>query len=78
MEEAPQITLKTAVHCKKLRVISEGKRGRIWILNGGSEEVWARTGSVKDERGAIRVRGEWESFESFESFGTALKQNMGD
>jgi hypothetical protein len=31
--EAPQINIMNALNSKKLRVISEGKRGKIWILD---------------------------------------------
>jgi hypothetical protein len=74
-EETAQTTIVNAFHSQKLRVISEGKRGRIWVLNEGCEEVWARMGSMEDERGAVRVSTEWESFAVF---GIGLKGNMGD
>ena len=75
IEEAPQITIMNAFHSKKLRVISDGRRGKIWLLDEGSEEVWARMQAMQEERGAVRPLMGWETFEMF---GMGLKGNNGD
>lgn len=74
-EEASQITIMNAFNGKKLRVVSEGKRGKIWILDEGCEEVWARMRSMTEERGAVRVMMGWEKFEVF---GVGVKAHKGD
>ncbi|KAF1915389.1 hypothetical protein BDU57DRAFT_518333 [Ampelomyces quisqualis] len=74
-EEASQITIMNAFNGKKLRVISEGERGKIWILDEGCEEVWAMMRSMKEERGAVRVTMAWEAFEVF---GVGVKAHLGD
>jgi hypothetical protein len=56
-------------------MISEGKQDKIWILDEGCEEVWARMGSMAEERGAVKVSMEWETFAVF---GIGLKGNMGN
>jgi hypothetical protein len=47
-EEAPQITTMNAFNSRKMRVISEGKRGKLWILDEGCEGVWARMESMAE------------------------------
>jgi hypothetical protein len=74
-EEAPQITIMNAFISKKLRVISEGNRGKIWILDKGCKGVWARMESMAEERGAVRVSMGWVTFAVF---GICLKGNNGD
>jgi hypothetical protein len=74
-EEAPQITTMNAFNSRKMRVISEGKRGKLWILDEGCEGVWARMESMAEERGAVRVSVGWETIAVF---GVGLKGNKGD
>jgi hypothetical protein len=64
-EEALQITIMNAFNSKKLRVISKEKRRKIWILNEEYEGVWARMESTAEERGAVRMSIEWETFAVF-------------
>jgi hypothetical protein len=74
-EQPPTITIMNALHAKTLRVVSEGRRGKIWLLEEGNEQVWSRMQSMQEERGAVRIFSEWEEFKCF---GKGLKGNKGD
>jgi hypothetical protein len=74
-EQPPTVTIMNALYASTLRVVSEGKRGKIWLLDEGSEQVWSTLQSMQEERGAVRIFSEWEEFKCF---GAGLKGNKGD
>lgn len=74
-DQMPQITIIQALNSKKLTVLGEGKRGKIWLLDEGNAGVWSRVASMQAERGAVRVL---TGHEEFQVFGAGLKGNKGN
>ncbi|KAH3907777.1 hypothetical protein HBI56_182310 [Parastagonospora nodorum] len=71
----PMARIMNALNKKKLRPLSDGKRGKIWLLDEFSEAVWGSMKLLMAEMGAIRMMSEWEIFEAF---GLCIKENNGD
>jgi hypothetical protein len=74
-DELPQMTVMHALNSKRLRVLSEGKRGKVWLLDEGSAGVWVKMQEMQQERGAVRLL---TGYEKFVVFGTGLKNFYGD
>lgn len=74
-EDTPLITIMNALNSKKLRPISDGKRGKVWILDEGCKETWTSIKSMMVDRGAVRTMLGWETFEVL---GVCLKGNKDD
>jgi hypothetical protein len=71
----PIARIMNALNKKRLRPLSDGKRGKIWLLDEFSEAVWGSMKLLMAEMGAIRIMSEWEIFEVF---GLCIKENNGD
>jgi hypothetical protein len=64
-----------ALNSKKLRPVSEGQRGKVWILNEGYEEVWESMRIMNEEKDAMRILSGWERFNVL---GICLEEYKGD
>jgi hypothetical protein len=70
------ITIMNALNSKKLRPVSEGQRGKVWILNEGYEEVWESMRIMNEEKGAVRILSGRERFDVLGIYLEGYKGNI--